>query len=284
MYGVSMVLAWVKANTKKVVAGAVAAVLIVPVLGSALGGGESFFIGVTAPGADDEITVFVGNDPGLVGGCPDEAHVEIQRDGRTVYPSVLGQIDLEDCQGSIDIPYRRFADRNGYYELTARMGDNVGETGFNVEKVVNWVYIRSFPNGTAERTRVEVGLARAQAQPIHSSVFTSGDLVLDVYWEDCSQRGALGFGLLKDTEDCRADHDHVFHEEIPLNTTAVTNVILPWDNFESSKFDSENPDEGWYNVTATFHNAEAKGNRNVPMDPTVFDEDPSGNWFEVAYE
>lgn len=277
--------AWLVAHGKKLAVAAVALVLLVPV-GMGVGGEKTTFVAVEAPQAEGNVTVFVGQEPGLVGGCPSTAEVEILRDGITVYPSVLGEIELDDCQGSIDIPYRRFASSNGQYVAHVSVGDRTAETRFTVEKVVDWVYIRSFPNETAERTRVEVALSRTKAQPIHSSVWTSGELVLDVYWETCEDDGPLGTGLDlgNETRECQADHDNVFHGSVPLNTTAVTHVIVPWDNLESDKFDEDRPAEGRYNVTATFHNAEAKGNRNVPMDPTVFREDPPGNWFEVEYE
>lgn len=277
---------WWEEHGKKIAAGAVGFLLLLPLVNGAVGGGESFFVTVKAPQADDGITVWAGKDPGLIGSCPDEARAEISKDGQVVYPNVFGRMDVEDCQGSIDVPYHKFAHENGDYQLLVSMDSDTAETRFLVEKVVNWVYIRSFPNASEERTRVEVALARTQAQPIQSAVFTSGELVLNVYWEECSEEGPVddGLGILEQTRDCRADHDHVLGERIPLNTTAVTNVIIPWGSLESPKFDDSGPNEGWYNVTATFHNEEAKANKNVPMDPTVFNEDPSGNWFEVDYE
>lgn len=281
-----MVWSWLLAHGKKIAVAAVALVLLAPTVNGIVGGGKTTFLAVQAPEAAGNATVFVGQEPGLLGSCPDDAEVEIERNGITVFPSVLGEIELDDCKGSIDIPYRRFASANGQYIARAHLDEDTVETRFSVEKVVNWVYIRSFPNETAERTRVEVALATAKAQPIRSSVFTSGELVLDVYWESCDSEGPLGTGLgvTNRTQDCQAAHDNVFHGTVPLNTTAVTNVILPWDNFQSDKFDDGRPEEGHYNVTATFHNTEARANENVPMDPTVYREDPPGNWFEVEYE
>lgn len=282
----SMPTGWSKAKAAKLAIAAAALLLVGPALGNAVGGGETLFVAVEATQTNENMTVFVGKETGLVGGCPDEAEIEVRRDGIPVYPTVLGDMELDDCQGSLDIPYRAFASENGQYTVKAHVGDEIGETVVQIEKVVDWVTIRSFPNATEERTRIEVALHLAQAQPIKSSVFTSGELVLDVWWEDCKDDGPLGTGLgvLNETQECRASHDNVFHGRVPLNTTAVTNVIIPWDNFESEKYEDERPAEGDYNVTATFHNAEAKGNRNVPMDPTVFKEDPPGNWFEVDYE
>jgi len=273
-------------HAKKLAIGIVALVLLLPTFGGAVGGGESFFVAVEAPESGDGITILIQKDPGLVGGCEDEADVEILKDDIIVYPSVLGQVEVEDCEGTLEIPYQRFAGENGQYQVEVTMGEDEAQTRFSVEKVVNWVYIRSFPNETEERTRIEVALAQSKAQPLSSSVFTSGELVLDVYWEDCDRQGPLGTGLgvANETQECQAQHDNVFHGTVPLNTTAVTNVIVPWDNFESQKYEEDRPAEGSYNVTATFHNAEARGNENVPMDPTVYREDPPGNWFEVKYE
>lgn len=282
----AMVLDRLRAHGKKLAVGAVATVLMLPLVGGAVGGSETFFVAVEAPEAQESITVHVNKEPGLVGGCPDEAEVEILHQGRTVYPSVLGKMEVDDCKGTLEIPYRKFASANGQYQAQVTMGDDQARTTFPVEKVVNWVYIRSFPNKTQERTRIEVALAQTKAQPLRSSVFTSGELVLDIYWEDCKNQGPLGtgIGVANETQECQAQHDNVFHGAVPLNTTAVTNVIVPWNNFESDKYDGDRPAEGSYNVTATFHNAEAKGNQNVPMDPSVYREDPPGNWFEVEYE
>lgn len=282
----SMVWGWLAAHGKKLGVAALGLTLLVPFLNGVVGGGQTTFVAVQAPEATAEATVFVGQDPGPFATCPGQAEVEILRDGVTVYPAVLGEIELDDCQGSIEIPYNRFASKNGQYVARVHLGDEVTDTRFSVQKVVNWVYVRSFPNQTEERTRVEVALSTAKAQPIRSSVFTSGELVIDVYWEDCGDEGPLGAGLgiVNQTQDCQAAHDNVFHETVPVNTSAVTHVIIPWENFESDKYEEDRPAEGSYNVTATFHNAEAKGNDNVPMDPTVYREDPPAPWFEVDYE
>jgi hypothetical protein len=281
-----MVPPWLTAWGKKLAVAALALVLLVPTVDAVLGGPDTSYVTVEAPENAEAITVSTGTQQSLLGGCPDKAEVTIYRDDLVVYPRALGQVDLDGCTGQIDIPYRQFASINGPHRAEVTIGDETMATTFDVEKIVNWVYVRSFPNQTQERTRVEVALAQAQAQPIRSSVFTSGELVLDVYWESCARNGPLGTGMgIEDqTQECEADHDNVFHGTVPLNTTAVTNVIIPWDNFESPKFDEERPEEGSYNVTATFHNVEAKGNKNVPMDPTIYREDPPGNWFEVDYE
>jgi hypothetical protein len=281
-----MVPAWLTEHGPKLAVAAAGLLVLVPSVDGIVGGPDATYVTVEASESSDSVTVFAGKERGLLGGCPDQAQVQLRQDDFVVYPGVLGKIELDDCRGQIDIPYRSFASVNGPYQAKVQIGDETLETGFTIEKVVNWVYVRSFPNETAERTRIEVALAQTQAQPIRSSVFTSGELVLDVWWESCEQQGPLGTGLGLDnqTQDCQANHDNVFHGAVPLNNTAVTNVIVPWDNLESEKYEENRPAEGSYNVTATFHNLEAKGNKNVPMDPSVFREDPPGNWFEVDYE
>lgn len=267
------------------VAIAVALALLFPVgVRSATSNGE-LQVAANAPEDAEAMNVHVSAPGNLLGVCRGEAEVEVLKDGFIVYSSALGRVSLDGCSGSLEIPYKRFASTNGPYQVEATYDGETVRTRVDVKKVVNWVYVRSFTQEDRERTRIDVALDAVRGRPLASSVFASGTLVLDVFWEDCEDQGALDDLGLTPTDDCQADHDHVFHAEIPVESSASTHVFLPWENLDSDMGtdNDERPQDGWYNVTAKFHNDEAKGNDNVPMDPTVFQEDPPGNWFEVDY-
>lgn len=241
-------------------------------------------VAANAPREGEAMTVHVSAPGNLLGVCSGDAEIEVVRGDFIVYSSALGRVGLDGCSGSLEIPYKRFASANGPYQVVATYDGETAQTRVDVEKVVNWVYVRSFTQEEQERTRIDVALDSVRGRPLSSSVFASGTLVLDVYWEECEDEGTLE-DILTATQDCQAQHDHVFHAEIPIDSRASTHVFLPWDNLDSDAGtdNDDKPPDGWYNVTATFHNDVAKGNDNVPMDPTVFQEDPPGNWFEVDY-
>jgi hypothetical protein len=131
---------------------------------------------------------------------------------------------------------------------------------------------------SAERTRVDVSLATTQAQPLNSAIFTSGTLELDIRFEECHEDEISR--LLSQSSSCTAQGRSVSVPEVPTDRQASTVVTIPWDNLGEN---GEQPSEGWYNVTATFHNREALANANVPMPPILFNEDPPATWFEVEY-
>lgn len=280
MMQLDMVKAWLLEH-KLPLAALAAFGLFVTQFGAAVGGGSQSYVAVNAPENSESIQVFAGQSGTPFTECPDQASVEIVKDGFTVFSNVLGQFEIEDCKGSIEIPYNRFARENGPYTAIVEMDGETLETPFSVSKIANWVFVRSAGNADAERTEVSIGLARAQAQPLQSAVFASGDLVIDIYWEECDEDGSALSVLPTNDETCKADRQNVFHATLDWNRTANTNVIIPWENLENPTQDGEDAPEGSYNLTATFHNDEALANDNVPMDPTVFNRDPPGNWFEV---
>jgi hypothetical protein len=280
-----MIKAWIVEHKLKLGVAA-ALTLLVPPMGGAVGGGSQAYVAVNAAENAAAITVVAGQTTTPFSECPDEASVEILKDGFTVYSPILGEFELdENCQGSIDVPYEQFASENGDYTAKIEMGSDTYETVFRVNKIANWVFVRAQSDAQNERTKVSVALSKAQSQPLQSAVFTSGELVLDVYWEDCEDERSTVPGPLPTSDgSCQANGQNVFHATVHWNRTANTNLIIPWDNFENPTRNGDKPPEGQYNVTATFHNDEALANDNVPMDPTVFDRDPPGNWFEVDRE
>lgn len=256
----------------------VALVLLAPGLGSTLAGTSDLRVVANAPEKADAMTVDVSAASGLLGGCGGEADVDLRYKGRLVYGGDLANAPMDGCDGHVEIPYDRFASANGPHTVHVTYDGMETSTVVDVRKVVNWVYLRAFPNETAERTRIGVALNTAQAQPLSSGVFTSGTLELDILFEECT--GDEITNLLEDSSSCQANGRSVFFGEVPVDQSATTHVIVPWENLGE---EGEDPEEGWYNVTATFHNDEARANRNVPMDPTLFNEDPPATWFEVEY-
>ena len=267
---------------KVALAAALALVLLGPTLVQSTVGRPELFVSATAPPSGRDLQVLVAVDPGLGGACDGTASVELELAGVIVYPAVFTEVPIRECQGTVGVPYAKFASENAQYLVRARFGDLTAETHVFVEKVVNWVYVRSFSEPEEGRARVDIALDSILNQPLSSSIFATGTLVLDVRWETCSPQDLAGIPLPVQTERCEADGDLVFHAELPVEDRASVVVFIPYDNLDSPKFDGR-PTPGHYNVTATFHNDEAKGNYNVPMDPSVYQEEPPGNWFEVSY-
>lgn len=279
-----MLWTWVRRH-KLLLFGAVAAMLVLPVLTTAVGGAPEMFLAANAPQQGEHLTVLLGIDPGLRGTCEGEAEVEIELSGIIVYPAVFTKVPVGNCQGSASIPYHRFVEDNAQYLVRARFGELESETFVFIEKYVHWVFVRAFPEHEQQRVRVDVALDSVRGKPLSSGIFATGTLVLDVRWERCTDRIPLGLPVPEalDPNRCPAEGDLVFHSEVPIHDRASTHVYIPYESLESEKFEDDRAQNGWYNVTATFHNDAAKGNYNVPMDPTVYQEEPPGNWFEVRW-
>lgn len=270
----------VEAHADKLALAALA-ILAMPTSGKILGGSD-LEVSATAPEKADGLSVAVSADSGLLGACPDEAELEIRRGDFIVYPKQLGEVDMDGCSGTAHIPYERFASQNGRYTVEVDYGDQTTQTDVSVRKVVNWVYVRAFPNEDEERTRFDVAFDITRGQPLTSSVFTSGTLQMEIRFEECAEQG-LEESLLEQDDTCNARSDVVFRTKIPIEQEASTHVIVPWQELDADQNGDGQPEEGAYNVTATFHSDVAKANNNVPLDPTVYNEDPPATWFEVTY-
>lgn len=258
--------------------------LILPSVFSAMAGPSDLVVSANAPPKGEAMTISLQSDGWYAGGCPDEGQVEILREGRVVYPARFGTFDVEGCEAEVEIPYAHFASANGPHVVHATYGDLSTSATVDVQKVVNWVYVRSFTQKEHNRARIDVAMDKALGEPLTSSVFASGTLVLDVWWEGCESDGSLGVLTNSPSNDCEANHQHAFHAQIPIDSQASTHIFIPWESLKPGSSTDESAPEGWYNVTAKFHNDVARANANVPMDPTVYHEDPAGNWFEVDRE
>ncbi|MDX1612329.1 MAG: hypothetical protein R3185_08160, partial [Candidatus Thermoplasmatota archaeon] len=251
----STVLERLRARWKLIAIATGALLLLLPVLGAGVIGPETELqVNANAPQRSDALHINVGLTQGLTSDCDGTAQVEVLYEGIIAYPRVLGDVPIRDCKGTLEIPYAKFAASNGLYEVRAYYDGMEAETRVLVEKVVNWVYVRSFAEPEQERVRVDVALDTIRSQPLSSSVFASGTLVLDIVWEQCTNDGPLGIGLPDPTQECQAQGDNVFHAEVPITSRASAIIFIPWKSLESPKFDGEDPEEGWYNVTAVFHN------------------------------
>lgn len=259
------------------------AIVLFPPVASTLTGGDELDVVANAPDQGETMTVSVQADGGLLSGCEGDAEVTIIRDGIHVYAGPLSNVPMDGCRGQAEIPYRLFVDRNAPYELHVEYGEQTAETRVTVEKVVNWVYVRTFNDEENEQARIEFALSKARAQPLTSGVITTGRLSVDVTFERCSENDidALLGDVTGDPSCPMAEGQSVFYTEVPVEDRAASHLVLPWDALDPDE--EGDPQEGWYNVTATFHNDEALANKNVPMDPTVYNEDPPAPWFEVEY-
>jgi len=263
---------------------ALALVLGAPGVAGSLGD-EELHVVANAPDKGEALSVLLSAEGGVVPTCDGEATVEVVKDGFAVYrTNAANSVDMDGCEATLEIPYDRFADENGDYTVRASYDDRTTETVVTVEKVVNYVFVRAFPNQDEHRTRVEVAFEAAEGSPLRTSIFGSGTLELDVRWEECADRGLqVPPAAIPSEEECEATESSVFFAEIPVEQKASTHVVIPWENLDADRDDDGRPEEGSYNVTAIFHNDAAKHNYNVPMDSTAYDEDPPATWFEVEY-
>lgn len=268
----------VKAHWRKL-AVVLAVVLIVPPTMSGLTGTDQLIVSAVAPEKGDTMTVSIAAKQNLLSKCSGSATVEVLKGEIIVFSEIFGDVPMDGCRGSIDIPYDKFADRNGQYTVRVNYDGIVSEERVQVNKVVNWVLVRAFPDDENQRTRIDVAFDAIKGQPLSSGIFSSGTLILEIRWETCEQDPIDR--LLSGGEECTAHRNVVWSAEIPIEDEASTHVFVPWESLAGE--DEDEPHEGYYNVTATYHNEEAKANFNVPMDPTVYREDPPGNWFEVDY-
>lgn len=276
---------WLKAAWQshrfKVLATIAAIVLLPPVASTLTGSDELDVVANAQPG--EAMTVAVQTDRGLLSDCGGEAEVTIIRDGIHVYTGPLANVPMDGCEGEAEIPYRLFVDRNAPYDVNVEYEDRSATTHVTIDKIVNWVYVRAFNDEDEEQTRIEFALSKAQAQPLTSGVITTGRLDVDIRFERCSETNIED--LLSDVTGDPAcpttEGRHVYYTEVPVEDRAASYVTIPWDALDPNGEDE--PQEGWYNVTATFHNDQALANKNVPMDPTVYNEDPPAPWFEVEY-
>lgn len=265
---------------KLVALGLVALLLLPSLVSGVVGGGEDLRIASNAPKKAEAMSLLVAIDPGLLGTCSGQAELEIEYHGIPVLPGHLSKIPVDGCKVTTEIPYSAFVRANGQYLLRVTYDDMVVEERVFIEKYVNWVYVRAFDEEDNRRTRIDVAFDTQKAQPLASSIFATGTLELTVRWEDCQDDGLPTLPLNLTPEDCQANDQLAFYGEIPVDNRASTHIFIPWDSLETKSEDGETR-EGWYNVTATFHNDAAKANYNVPQDPSVYKEDPPGNWFEV---
>lgn len=265
----------------KMVAVALVAILVLPSLVSGtIGGGQDLRLAANAPKKGQAMSLLVAIDAGFLGTCSGEAELEIERQGIPQLPGHLRKLPVEDCKVTAEIPYNTFVRANGQHLVRVTYDDMVAEERVFIEKHVNWVYLRAFDEKDDHRTRIDVAFDTQKAQPLTSSTFATGTLELTVRWEECSDSGLPRLPLNLTPDDCRASNQLAFYGEIPVDNRASTHIFIPWDSLETKGDDGE-AEEGWYNVTATFHNDAAKANYNVPQDPSVYREDPPGNWFEV---
>ncbi len=261
----------------------IAVIVLLPPVASTLTGNGELDVVANAPNQGDAMTLAVQTEKGLLSSCSGEADVTIIRDGIHVYAGPLANVPMDGCEGQTDVPYRLFVDQNAPYEIHVEYMDQTAETRVSIDKIVNWVYVRAFNDEENEQTRIEFALSRAQAQPLTSGVITTGRLDVDITFEQCSETDLEDIlASLTGNPSCpMTEGRHVFYKEVHVQDRAASYLIIPWQELDPNG--DGDPQEGWYNVTATFHNEEALANRNVPMDPTVYNEDPPAPWFEVDY-
>ena len=216
----------------------------------------------SAPRLADGITILVAVPRGLFGGASEEtAHFTISHEGRIVYPGTLGApVPLKEGRGQAFVEYARFVTGNGDYTVTVRLGDKAARAQVAVEKWVSYVY--ALPYVRNENTLVtDVVLARASGNP-NERIFAAGELHFEVRY-----RG----------QDGRQDQMRLARVMTTDPGQSFQRIELPFGAFMGS---SGNRD-GYYSVEATFHNFQAYGNNNVPMDPALGQARPPTNWVYI---
>jgi len=103
----------------------------------------------------------------------------------------------------------------------------------------------------------DIVLERVSGQP-NDRIFASGQLNVQMYY-----RG----------EDCHAEPEPRFTRTLEVSgADSFTRLLIPLGDIQRS-----DRNHGYYSVEATFHNDQASGNNNVPLDPALAQPDPPTN-------
>jgi hypothetical protein len=236
-------------------------------LSGCLGGSAdpgSMVVVASAPRLANGMTIAVGVPRGLFEDGEGVANYAISHGGEVLYPpgGVGGFISLSQGRGSAFVPYSNFVVGNGEYEVTVTYKERSAMVRAAVDKWVNFVYV--FPYLRNDTVVVDVVLERVSGQP-NDRMFAAGQLSVQMRY-----RGENGTAEpeMRWTKSFRHEGQETFIRfAIPLE-----------DITRSSR------NRGFYSVEATFHNEQANGNNNVPLDPALEDPDPPTNWIYLELE
>jgi hypothetical protein len=187
----------------------------------------------------------------------------VVRDGTVVYPVAGGPgapVLIEGWRGTATIRYADFVVENARYDVTVEWNGQRSTTQVDVWKWVNWMWV--FPYVRNTTLVAEIVLEDGLGTPA-SAVFASGQLHAEVRY-----RGRDG-----SVNEVRMIANRAVSGQQP-----VERIQFPLDRVTRTG----NASEGYFSVEATFHNDQALGNNNVPMDPTLAAANPPTNWVYVG--
>lgn len=234
-------------------------VLLPGLLSGCLGGAgqPDLVVVASAPRIANGMTIAVGVPRTLFEDGEGIATYVISHGGAVLYPpgGVGAFIQLAEGRGSAFVPYQNFVVGNGEYEVTVHYKDRSALVRASVEKWVQFVYV--FPYQRNETIVADVVLEGGSGEPNYR-IFAAGQLNLQVRYRGENM-----------TEDEMRLTRVLRHEGLD----AYIRVTIPFDDLEQRQ-----RNRGYYSVEATFHNEQANGNNNVPLDPALAQADPPTNY------
>lgn len=242
-----------------------AGLVVAPALAGCIGGGETLIVVANAPRLANGMSIAVAVPRGLFGPAEGFASFIVSYQGRAVYPfgGVLGApVFIQEGKGAAFVPYADFVVDNGDYVVAVEFQGREASARVPVEKWVNWVYVLSYVRN--ETLVADIVLETSSGSP-GQRVFAAGQLDLEVRY-----RGEEGeANEMRLARVLRTDGRDDF-----------VRVGIPLGDLERSG----QRNRGFYSVEATFHNDEANGNKQVPMDPALANSTPPANWVYLELE
>lgn len=222
-------------------------------------GPANMVVVASAPRLSNGLTIAVGVPRTVFEDGEGNAFYVISRQGQALYPPggvIGGVIAMAEGRGSAFVPYENFVVGNGEYEVEVSFKDKRALARTSVDKWVNYVYV--FPYLRNDTVVADIVLEHTSGMP-NDRIFTSGQLNVRLNY-----RG----------EDGAAEPEPRFTTTLEVSgVESFTRLTIPLDDIQRT-----DRNRGYYSVEATFHNDQASGNNNVPLDPALEQANPPTNY------
>lgn len=228
-------------------------------------GSASLVVVASSPRIANGMTIAVGVPRTMFDDGEGNAFYFVSYNGQVLYPPggvIGGVIGMEEGRGSAFVPYNTFVVDNGEYEVAVTYKDRQASVRTPVDKWVNFVYV--FPYLRNDTLVADIVLERASGQP-NDRIFAAGQLNVRMYYRGDDGKAEPGLRFSRSVEVSGLD--------------SFSRVQVPLESIQRT-----DRNRGFYSVEATFHNVQASGNNNVPLDPALAQADPPTNWVYLELE
>lgn len=251
-----------EATTRRLVALALLVLFAGPAISGCVGiTTGSILVAASAPKAASGMTIFVAEDPSIVGRLADASRAEysIYYGEKLVYPpgGKGATFAIQARTGNVFVPYNLFVVGNGDYDVRIRYGGDEYRARVDIQKWANYVFLHPFDKGSYVSIESALGSATGGA-PQHR-ILAAGELVLEIVYRGLDGNDDRSLGVIRTA----SAHDET-----------STRVDVPKSRL--------NAGPGYYSFEPVFHNAEAKNNVQVRADPTLANRNPPWNWIYIS--